>query len=285
MKKKIIIKVNDISQIDTSKISVYDFNNRYMDQYGNIYGLKHNKINKKIEIIKLQRYGARESIIYQQMANRNKFTDTLSDHLEEEIMETDENSIEQDSTYDPERFIEKVIGYAETHKARVLGIIKNIDESNIFVKENKQELNEFNDIIRGIEIDGVQQLDRLETYYRELTNYPRTITYYQAKMDNVQKRIFEQIAANKERAMRFIYFYEMSANIRRVYTNLKKYTEKLDELTANKNFDEKLSITKYQKQAYLDARTSTENTLSDIDEILKENMELYDYATNVENFK
>ncbi|MCL2154330.1 MAG: hypothetical protein FWH53_01560, partial [Leptospirales bacterium] len=144
---------------------------------------------------------------------------------------------------------------------------------------------EFNDIIRGIEIDGVQQLDRLETYYRELTNYPRTITYYQAKMDNVQKRIFEQIAANKERAMRFIYFYEMSANIRRVYTNLKKYTEKLDELTANKNFDEKLSITKYQKQAYLDARTSTENTLSDIDEILKENMELYDYATNVENFK
>ncbi|MCL2156358.1 MAG: hypothetical protein FWH53_11900, partial [Leptospirales bacterium] len=174
MKKKIIIKVNDISQIDTSKISVYDFNNRYMDQYGNIYGLKHNKINKKIEIIKLQRYGARESIIYQQMANRNKFTDTLSDHLEEEIMETDENSIEQDSTYDPERFIEKVIGYAETHKARVLGIIKNIDESNIFVKENKQELNEFNDIIRGIEIDGVQQLDRLETYYRELTNYPRT---------------------------------------------------------------------------------------------------------------
>jgi hypothetical protein len=284
MKKK-IIKINDISQIDTSKVSVYDFNNRYIDQYGNIYGLKHNKINKKVEIIKLQRYGARESLIYQQMANRNKFVDMQSDNLEQDNMEAEENLIGQDSYYDPERFIEKVIGYAETHKARVLGIIKNIDDSNIFVKENKQELNEFNDIVRGLEIDGVQQLDRLETYHRELTNYPRTITYYQAKMDNVQKKIFEQIAANKEKAMRFIYFYEMSANIKNVYVNLKKYTEQLNGLTTNKSFDEKLSVTKYQKQSYLDARTSIENTLGDIDKILKENIELYDFATNVENFK
>jgi len=284
MKKK-IIKINDISQIDTSKVSVYDFNNRYIDQSGNIYGLKHNKINKKVEIIKLRRYGTRESIIYQQMANRNKFTDMHSDNLEQENIGADKKTINNENTYDPERFIESVIAFAETHKARILGIIKNIDDSNIFIKENKHELNEFNDIVRSLEIDGIQQLERLETYYRELINYPRTLTYYQAKMDNVEKRIFEQIASDKEQAMRFIFFYEMSLNIRRIYTNLKKYTAQLDEFTVNKNFDERLNVTKYQKQSFLDARISIENTLSDIDEILKDNIQLYDFAANLDNYK
>ena len=284
MKKK-VIKINDISQIDTSKVSIYDFNNRYIDPSGNIYGLRHNKLNKKVEIIKLRRYGAKESLIYQQMANRNKFMDMHSDHLEQENIGTDENAIGSEEIYNPETFIQKIIGYAETHKARILGVIKNVDDSNIFIKENKNELNEFNDIVRSLEIDGIQQLERLETYYKELTNYPRTITYYQAKMDNVEKRIFEQIAADKEQVMRFIYLYEMSINIRSVYTNLKKYATQLDEFTANKTFDEKLNVTKYQKQSFLDARTSIENTLTDIEEILKENMELYEFASNVDNFK
>ena len=284
MKKK-IIKINDISQIDTAKVSVYDFNNRYIDPSGNIYGLKHDKINRKIEVIKLRRYGAKESYIYQQMASRNKLIDLNSDLLEQENIEDGKNINEDGTPYDPQIFIDKVINFVETHKARTLGIIKNIDESGIIEKENKHELNEFNDIIRNLEISGIQQLERLETYYKELTNYPRTITFYQAKMDNAQKRIFEQIAANKEQSMRFIYLYEMSSNIQRVYSNLKKFIEQLEKLTADKNFDEKSTVTKFHKQSFFDARTSLENTLADIDEILRENIELNEFASNVNNFK
>ena len=285
MKKKIIIKIKDISQIDTSKVSVYDFNNRYIDPSGNIYGFKHDKINRKIEIVKLQRYGARESLIYQQVANRNRFMDTSSDQLKQENSEASGNTAGNEAIYDPKKFIEKVIGYIETHKTRIMAIIKNIDNSGILIRENKHELNEFNDIVRRLEIDGVQQLEKLETYYRELTNYPRTATYYQAKMDTASKRLFEQVAANQEQAMRFIYFYEMSITIKRIYSNLRNYTAQLNELTADKNFDDKPNVTKYHKQSFLDARTSLENTLSDIDDILKENSELYDYAINTDNFK
>ena len=285
MKKK-IIKIHDISQIDTSKVSVFDFNNRYIDPSGNIYGLRHDKITRKVEIIRLRRYGARETIIHHQHApNRNKFIDIHADNLKQENIKAEENTIKDEAIYDPEAFINKVKDYAETHKARTLGIIKNIDESGIFSKDNKQELNDFNDIVRGLEIDGVQQLERLETYHKELTNYPRTITYYQTKMDNTTKRIFEQIVANKEQAMRFIYFYEMSVTIRRVYTNLRKDTVELDELTANKNFDEKPNTPKHQKQAFLDARTSIENTIADIDEILNDNIKLFDFANDTNNFK
>jgi hypothetical protein len=287
MKKK-IIKINDISQIDTSKVSIFDFNNRYIDSNGNIYGLKHNTISKKVEIIKLRRYGTGESAIFQQVASRNRSMDIHSDHLDQEFIEAEDNdaaAVEEERPYDPERFVESVIAHAETHKARLLAIIKNVDDSSIFVKEDKSELNEFNDIVRSLEIDGVQQLDRLEAYYKELTSYPRTITYYQAKMDNLQKRIFEQIAADKEQAMRFVYYYEMSATISRIYGNLKKYTSQLNDLTAEKNFDEKLNATKYQKQSFFDARISIENTLNDIDQILKDNNDLHAFATNVHNFK
>ena len=284
MKKKIIIKIKDISQIDTSKVSVYDFNNRYIDPSGNIYGLKHDKINRRIEIIKLQRYGARESLIYKQVV-RNKSMDIHSEQPKQENIEIFNNTGENETLYDPEGFIEKITGYVETHKTRIMGIIKNIDNSGIFIKENKHELNEFNDLIRKLEIDGVQQLERLETYYRELTNYPRTTSYYQAKMDNAAKRLFEQVAANQDQAMRFIFFYEMSTTIRRIYSNLKKYIVQLDALTADKSFDDKPNVTKYHKQSFLDARTSIENTLADIDGILKENSELYDFVTNTDNFK
>ena len=41
--KNVIIRINDISDIDTSKISVYDLNNRYVDTHGTMYGLRYNK--------------------------------------------------------------------------------------------------------------------------------------------------------------------------------------------------------------------------------------------------
>jgi hypothetical protein len=46
MKKK-IIRINDISEIDTSKISVYDLNNRYVDPKGNLFGLKYDRFKSK----------------------------------------------------------------------------------------------------------------------------------------------------------------------------------------------------------------------------------------------
>jgi hypothetical protein len=207
------------------------------------------------------------------------------DISKQEDINAEENTGVNEPVYDPEKFIGKVVAFADTHKSRILGIIKNVDESGIFIKESKQELLDFNEIIRSLEIDGIQQLERLENYHKELTSYPRTLTFYQAKMDNLQKRIFEQIAADKDQAMRFIFFYEMSINIKRIYTNLKKDVMQIDEFTVDKNLDDRPNATKFQKQSFLDARTSIENTLSDIDEILKENIELFDHASNADNFK
>lgn len=288
--KKRIIRINDVTQIDTSKVSVYDLNNRYIDPLGNIYGLKYNKDGRKVEIIKLERFHSGESRIFQQIANRHKEDKAAAENdYDVEIKkyhdEPKEAAERGSLLIQPEIFIEDVISNAETHKERITGIIKNIYDSDIFPKENKHEATEFDDIVRNLEIDGIQQLEKLETYYRELTNYPRSITYYQAKIDNTGKNIFEKLSGNKEQTMRFVFLYEMSTTIKRIYNNLEKHILHMDRFTASKNVDDRQNMTKHQKQSFIDARTSIGNTIQDIEYIIEQNEMLIEYTCDIENYQ
>jgi hypothetical protein len=280
--KKRFIKIKDVSQIDTSKISVYDLNNRYIDPMGNLFGLKYNRAGKKIEIIKLERVHTSQTRQYQRKIFQNRESENIYDTAQgTESKNHDSDDIDNDKLFfEPDPFIEKVVSDAEIHKERINGIIMNINDSGIFPKEKKMDSTEFDDITRSLDIEGIQQLEKLDSYYRELTNYPRSITYYQAKIDNDGKDMIDLLAGNKEKTMRFIFLYEMSSSIKRVYKGLYKHIKRLDEFTDSKNPDEITGITKPQKQSFIDARTSIVNTISDIEKILETNNLLYDYALN-----
>jgi hypothetical protein len=286
--KKTIIKINDISQINTSKVSVYDLNNRYVDPLGNIYGLKYNKNEKKVEIIKLERFHSSESHFFQKKITHHRDnksllgTDSELEKVNEEPLSEEEN---EELFFEPQTFIEEVVNNALTHKERINGIIKNIYDSDIFPKEKKQDSTAFDDIVRHLEIDGIQQLEKLEIYNRELISYPRSITYYQAKIDNTGKNLIEKLSGNKQNTMRFIYMYEMATTIKRIYTNLSKHIHHLDEFISDKNIEERQHITKHQKQSFSDAATSIKNTIQDIDNILEKNSILYEYTCDLQNYK
>ncbi|MBN2434304.1 MAG: hypothetical protein JXK07_03455 [Spirochaetes bacterium] len=49
------IHIDSIEDIDTSKASVYDLNKRYMDKNGTMYGLRFNRSQRKVEIIRILR--------------------------------------------------------------------------------------------------------------------------------------------------------------------------------------------------------------------------------------
>lgn len=281
--KKRIIKIKDVSQIDTGKISVYDLNNRYIDPLGNIFGLKYNRTGRKIEIIKLERIHTSQTRQYQRQIFRNRGSETHYEPASHKDLYSEEASdIPDEETlfFEPDPFIENVINGAEVHKERINGILMNINDSGIFPKENKMDSTEFDDIARSLDIEGIQQLEKLESYYRELSNYPRSITYYQAKIDNDGKDMIDLLAGNKDKTMRFIFLYEMSSSIKRVYNILSKHIKRLDNFTSSKNPTETTNITKTQKQSFIDARTSIVNTISDIENILKTNVLLYEYSLN-----
>jgi len=281
--KKRIIKIKDVSQIDTAKISVYDLNNRYIDPLGNIFGLKYNRAGRKIEIIKLERIHTSQTQQYQRQIFRNRGSEAHYEPISSEDLHTGEKTeIPDEETlfFEPDPFIENVINGAEVHKERINGILMNINDSGIFPKENKMDSTEFDDIARSLDIEGIQQLEKLESYYRELSNYPRSITYYQAKIDSDGKDMIDLLAGNKDKTMRFIFLYEMSSSIKRVYTILSKHIRRLDSFTSTKNPTESSNISKTQKQSFIDARTSIVNTMSDIENILKTNILLYEYSLN-----
>jgi len=221
--KNIYIKINDIKDIDTSKISVYDLNKRFVDIKGNIFGLRYDKVAKKIEIIKIIRADSNEAAVHQHNIIKSKKNITPSDS-DQNIKESDlsddesiqsgeeseeENSVKPVSNFNSEKFIKETIELTIIHKTRLKGIETNIKNSNIVIKTNKQENSELDDIFRGIDIEGGQKIDKIETHQKELLNYPRSITYYQSKIDRSYAHMIDAFKADAERMMKFIYNYEM----------------------------------------------------------------------------
>lgn len=277
--KKRIIRIADISEIDTSKISVYDLNNRYVDPLGNIYGLKYNRALRRVEIIKLERIHTSEMLQYHRKIMMLREMEQSQGVVSDLKIHQPDDTEPEEIFFEPDVFVESVINDSEVHRERLAAILMNLDLSDAFSRDNKMESTVLDDLSRHIEIDCIQQLDKLESYYRELVNYPRTITYYQAKMDNEGKNIIDSMSGTKkEKIMKFIFYYEMSSTIKRVYGSIKKHMTAINQFVEDKNPDEVQGISKNQKQAFIDAKTSITNTISEVDEILSKNKKLYEFA-------
>ncbi|TFH42380.1 MAG: hypothetical protein E4G96_03585 [Chrysiogenales bacterium] len=284
--KYVIIRINDISDIDTSRISVYDLNNRYVDTLGNMYGLKYNKSLRKIEVIKIVRTHEKNAAGYRQMISQNKkargeASDTVEPSGYEEGVEEAILKVEE---FNPETFIENTMELVRTHRERLKGIIMNIRNSNIVVKENKTESNQLDDIFRNLEIDGIQAAENLANYQKELINYPRSLTYYQAKMDERARTIIETLSSSNSKVMRFIYLVEMLDNIRALYRVIEKSVRGLKSFLDERNSDDTKWSTNHEKQSYRDGIVSIETTMNEIEK-LQDNLRLLEeYAYTPEHF-
>ncbi len=275
-----------MSDIDTSKISVYDLNNRYVDSHGVMYGLKYNKASRKIEVIKIMRTHEKNAATYQQKIIQKKRDagdlaamgeDVLSPHFEE----PEEGS---DDYFNPEAFIEKTMELTRTHKERLKGIMMNIRNSNIIPKENKGDNSQLEDIFRNIDIDGLQTLDNLNNYQKELISYPRSLTYYQAKMDDKSREIIETLASSNRKVMRFIYLAEMLDNFRVLYRNIDKMMKNLKTFLDEKNPDDVKWVTVHEKQSFRDGMVSINTTIQEIEDLLDNLTKLEEYTYNMDHY-
>lgn len=284
--KNVIIRINDIADIDTSKISVYDLNNRYVDSHGVMYGLKYNKALRKIEVIKIVRTHEKNAASFQQKIIQKKrgageaaagAEDALTAHF-------DENEEVTDDFFNAEGFIEKTMELTRTHKERLKGIMMNIRNSNMIPKENKGDNTQMEDMFRNIDIDCLQTLDNLTNYQKELINYPRSLTYYQAKMDDKGREIIETLASSNRKVMRFIYLAEMLDNFRILYKNIDKIMKGLKTFLEEKNPDDIRWINAHEKQSFKDGMVSINTTISEIEDLLDDLKKLEEYTYNMEHY-
>jgi hypothetical protein len=283
--KNVIIRINDISEIDTSKISVYDLNNRYVDAHGTMFGLKYTKTSRKIEVIKIVRTHEKNAASFRQKIMQKKRGGNEITHGDDESFPEDGHHDESAETfYNPEAFIEKTMELTHTHRERFKGIIMNIRNSNIVTKDNKTESNQLEDIFRNLEIDGMQGVDNLINYQKELINYPRSLTYYQAKMDDRAREIIDTLASSNRKVIRFIYLAEMLDNIRRLYKSIDKMIKKLKAFLDEKNMDEVKWVSPHEKQSFKDGLISINTTIQEIQDLLDDLSKLEEYTYILDHY-
>lgn len=291
MKTK-FIKIKDISEIDPSKATVYDLNNRYIDSQGKMYSLKYNRHKRKIEIIRIIRTPANSAPFYEQKIQENKKTlkNTKSqfhtsydyvDESDEESLESVDESIDE-ITFDPDEFITETLELMVTHKERLNGIIMNINNSPL-VLGSGEETKDLQNTFRNMDIDGIQRIEKVLTLHKEMTSYPRSINYYLSRLDNKDKKFAESISTEKQQ-MKYVFLNEMYHSINNLYRTLRKIINDVHLIIRDVDTNEISSFTHLDKQNIEDAKTSIDNTIVEIKDILNKTSMLEAYLSDVDNF-
>lgn len=279
--KNTIIRINDVSEIDTSRISVYDLKNRYVDSKGNWFGLKYNRETKKVQIIKLMRASAGEAQQMKNMMNTHKAaaasaeTEVKSYEYEKPEEDIDDSLYDNTSedNFDPDTFISDAVANLMNYKDRISAIIKGIKNSNFLPKEHKADNIEFDDLSRTIDIDGIQEIEKVEAYHKELINYPRSPNYYIGKLDRKGKEIYDLLAgSDNDKIMRFIFRFEMYSSLSRIYKTIEGLLIRFNDFIEERNPEEASSLPHGDRQMLKDSITSVNNTIDEIEKI-RENLE------------
>lgn len=285
------IRINDISEIDLSTISVYDLNNRYIDGGGNMYGLRFNPQNKKIEILKIIRTPAKAASYYQQRLvaqkrSRSGEADSESGHDGALITGADNGEIVEvvELEFDPGQFVNTVLEIMKTHKDRLNGIMLNIKNSKVIPETERMDVNTLNNLFRNIDVDGIRRIEKVLDNQKELASYPRSISYYQSKLDNEGRKIFESLPED-DRRMKFIYYSEMYTSIRNLYNSLFKVLKDLEFFLSDRNVDAMKNLTHAEKQNFHDGTLSIANSIKEISGVMKDLKKLSDYVKDADNFR
>ncbi len=263
-----IIRINSTEDIDLSKITLYDLNNRYVDAKGDMYCLNLDMSTKKIKIIRIIRTLATEEKSMKQQILQQRFINRLTapEKKEEEVIEETETD---DDSFEPYSILSEALSFMESHKERIRNIILNIKNSSLFSRGKKDDIMDLETMFRNLDLDGIQQIEKVIAYEKELSQYPRSITYYQAKIDNKARILIEQMGSNNEKIMKFIHFYEMYHAIIKAYKTLKQMLTELYAFINTRQGGENAQTNHNEIRAFQDAKTSIGSTLVEADEIMK----------------
>ena len=259
-----------------------------------MYGLKYDKENRKVKIIKLIRTPVKAASYFEKklVINKNEITkgkhdipnnkadDTL---IEDEIKNDNDLLDEFEVEFDPDFFVQETISFMRIHKERFIGIMMNIKNSGVIHETDRMNTNEMNDLFRNINIDGIQRIEKVINEFAELANYPRTVSYYAAKLDTRAKELFDLLDTDSRR-MNFIKYYESFYSIRNIYRTIKNILKSLEDFLDSLDTDDNKGLTFADKQHFNDAKLSTSNTISEINQILMNTKKLEAYIYSYENF-
>jgi hypothetical protein len=262
------IQIEDIAEIDTSKINVYDMNKRYVDKSGNMYGLRYNHNAKKIEIIKILRTTARNQQFYEHKINSNK---KLSGEITDEIVENYDDSMaplpKSDASgpadFNSEVFISKMFSALTVYRERINVIVKNISNVPMIPREQRDLNIKLDELLRGLDIDGLQRMEKIQNTYREMTDYPRSVNYYLAKLDARSRSHLSKVPGDESK-LKFIIANESCNSLREIFYYLSKCLSSLNQFIDENKDARHIRLNAQEKQSLSDASTTITTMVNDL---------------------
>ncbi|PJZ26938.1 hypothetical protein CH352_02930 [Leptospira hartskeerlii] len=155
------------------------------------------------------------------------------------------------------KYIEDSVQQFQKIKDRIESVLNNIRNSKIFeaTGDPSENKNIVGNLAREFDIEFFQKLDKILNYHKELTSYPRSITYYIAKYESHRKQALQSKTSDMEK-LKLVIRWEMQELLLDLARKLKKMVLNALNVLNTKNENHLKQVAYNQQQMYKDARSA-----------------------------
>ncbi|TGK07569.1 hypothetical protein EHO59_05560 [Leptospira semungkisensis] len=192
----------------------------------------------------------------------------LSNSSKEDSLPVFVEAIEAGSTRES-KYIEDSVQQFQKVKERIESVLNNIRNSKIFeaTGDPSDNKNIVGNLTREFDIEFFQKLDKILNYHKELTSYPRSITYYTAKYESHRKQALQSKSSDQEK-LKLVIRWEMQEMLLSLARKLKKMVLNALNVLNTKNENHLKQVAYNQQQMYKDARSALLYCSEDIGALL-----------------
>ncbi|TGK01245.1 hypothetical protein EHQ53_08960 [Leptospira langatensis] len=167
------------------------------------------------------------------------------------------------------KYIDDSVQQFQKIKERIESVLNNIRNSKIFeaTGDPSDNKNIVGNLTREFDIEFFQKLDKILNYHKELTSYPRSITYYTAKYESHRKQALQSRSSDQEK-LKLVIRWEMQEMLLSLARKLKKMVLNALNVLNTKNENHLKQVAYNQQQMYKDARSALLYCSEDIGALL-----------------
>jgi len=171
----------------------------------------------------------------------------------------------------PGQLIEHFIKILGTYKERANAMIRNIQSSRIFevTGDPSENKNIVGNLAREFEAQIFEAIDKMIDLHKEMTSYPRPITYYISKAPSDMREDMKLIDSDREKLDK-LHLYEMQRHTSTIVTDMKKLSLQLMNIL-NLKTDSQVKQLQYPNQLmFVDAKNASLYFSQDLDKTILE---------------
>lgn len=174
-------------------------------------------------------------------------------------------------TRQPSNLIEHFIKVLGTYKERANAMIRNIQSSRIFevTGDPSENKNIVGNLAREFEAQIFEAIDKMIDLHKEMTAYPRPITYYISKAPADMREEMKSIESDREKLDK-LHLYEMQRHTSAIIIDMKKLSLQLMNIM-NLKTDSQVKQLQYPNQLmFVDAKNASLYFSQDLDKTMLE---------------